>query len=242
MQGPKSRDVSQKALAAGVPEYVSVQKAIDDIVKAQMLAKGLPTSRSRRRRAAKKKDPNWSRTSVDEMLIEREAAENIALAIQRGALKVFSVRSLLPLTHGIEWNDVEYLDALLIRDELQQFAREHLRVEIPLQKREKKAKPSALPKGQEAAADDQREARPSATDWRELARVEATLIIERDRKSDLYPNQTQVADEVARRFRSRGIFGADGKPLAGSTIKRHALKGIEAGKLACRGMRGHRGK
>src|SRR5690606_10309390 len=122
-------------------------------------AKGLPTSQSRRNRAARHVDSNWSRISVDEMIIEREAAENIAPTIQRGALKMFSVRSLLPLTHGVGWNDVEYLDAMSMRDELQQSVREHLRVEIRLPKRGTESKLSAVHEGQEAAADDQSEAR-----------------------------------------------------------------------------------
>lgn len=64
--------------------------------------------------------------------------------------------------------------------------------------------------------------------WKEQARTRAQVIIKRQRERDLYPSQQNVADEVAREFRQEGIFGADGKPLSGSYIKRHALLGISS--------------
>lgn len=129
MRDSKGSDLSQKAVGAEVPEYMPMEDAIDCIVQAQMVAKGLPTSAVRREKAAQQKDLHWSRTSVDEMIIEREVAESIALAVTRGALRLFSPRSLLPLTHKLESNDPAYLDALVKRDELLSFARAHLRIE-----------------------------------------------------------------------------------------------------------------
>lgn len=61
-----------------------------------------------------------------------------------------------------------------------------------------------------------------------LARTEAQQAIARYAARDLYPPQAAIADEVAADLRKRGIFGADGKPLTGATIKRHALRGISS--------------
>ena len=58
--------------------------------------------------------------------------------------------------------------------------------------------------------------------WKAKARERAAQIIERQREKDLYPSQTDIADEIAREFR------AAGKPLTGAYIKRHALKGISS--------------
>ena len=64
--------------------------------------------------------------------------------------------------------------------------------------------------------------------WKEKARVRAFEIIKRDKEKDLYPSQDDIADEIAKQFRRDGLTGADGKPLSGATIKRHALKGISS--------------
>jgi hypothetical protein len=65
-------------------------------------------------------------------------------------------------------------------------------------------------------------------EWVEKAQSRAREIIKRQRKLDLYPDQIDIADEIATEFRAAGIFGADEKPLSGATIKRHALKGISS--------------
>lgn len=65
-------------------------------------------------------------------------------------------------------------------------------------------------------------------EWVDSARNRATEIIQRQKNLDLYPNQITIADEIAREFRKSGVVGADGKPLSGATIKRHALKGISS--------------
>lgn len=64
--------------------------------------------------------------------------------------------------------------------------------------------------------------------WMELAKSRAREIIARQSAKDLFPNQKDIADEIAREFRTAGTVGADGKPLSGATIKRHALKGISS--------------
>ena len=64
--------------------------------------------------------------------------------------------------------------------------------------------------------------------WKEKAQVRAFEIIKRDKEKDLYPSQDDIADEIAKQFRKDGLTGADGKPLSGATIKRHALKGISS--------------
>jgi hypothetical protein len=65
-------------------------------------------------------------------------------------------------------------------------------------------------------------------EWVEKAQICAREIIKRQRDKDLYPDQIAIADEIANEFRPAGIVGADGKPLSGATIKRHALKGISS--------------
>jgi len=64
--------------------------------------------------------------------------------------------------------------------------------------------------------------------WKEQARAAAVAIVKRDAARDRYPPQSRIADEVASDLRKRGVFGPDGKPLSGGTIKRHALRGISS--------------
>lgn len=72
------------------------------------------------------------------------------------------------------------------------------------------------------------ERRVSDEDWKQLARDRAVAFIREQRTRDLFPSQANVADHVAQAFRKEGIVGADGKPLSGATIKRHALRGISS--------------
>lgn len=65
-------------------------------------------------------------------------------------------------------------------------------------------------------------------EWIEMARKRATEIIKRQREKDLYPNQMDIADEIARELRTKDIVGTDGKPLSGAYIKRRALKGLSS--------------
>ena len=67
-----------------------------------------------------------------------------------------------------------------------------------------------------------------STLWMEKARDRAREIIKRDKEKDLYPSQENIADEIANAFRLDGVVGAGGKPMSGSYIKRHALKGISS--------------
>ena len=65
-------------------------------------------------------------------------------------------------------------------------------------------------------------------EWKVQAKTRALEIIKESKKRDLYPNQENLGDQIASEFRKAGITGADGKPLSGATIKRHALKGISS--------------
>ena len=65
-------------------------------------------------------------------------------------------------------------------------------------------------------------------EWKVQAKTRALEIIKESRKRDLYPNQDNLGDRIASEFRKVGTVGADGKPLSGATIKRHALKGISS--------------
>ncbi len=62
--------------------------------------------------------------------------------------------------------------------------------------------------------------------WVSAAQSRAREIIKNQKAKDLYPNQVDIADQISKEFRVAGPFGSDGKPLAGATIKRHALEGI----------------
>ena len=78
--------------------------------------------------------------------------------------------------------------------------------------------------------------------WKQKAQKRALEIIERDGAKDLYPSQVNIADEIAKQFRSEGVKGEEGKPITSGYIKRHALKGISSAqkKLASAVM--HRSK
>lgn len=78
--------------------------------------------------------------------------------------------------------------------------------------------------------------------WKTEAREQAIAIIARQKKRDLYPSQADIADEIARDFRARDVWGTDGKPLSGATIKRHALKGISSARGNQLSTRTGRGK
>jgi hypothetical protein len=78
--------------------------------------------------------------------------------------------------------------------------------------------------------------------WANKARDRAAEIIKRQREKDLFPSQKNLGDEIAREFRGAGIVGADGKPLSGAYIKRHALKGISSAQGKQLSTRTGRGK
>jgi hypothetical protein len=78
--------------------------------------------------------------------------------------------------------------------------------------------------------------------WVKPAQERARAIIKRKAERDLFPSQQDIADEIAKDFRKEGIFGVEGKPLTGSTIKRHALKGIGSGSLKARSTKLKQGK
>ena len=81
-----------------------------------------------------------------------------------------------------------------------------------------------------------------AGEWKKHARAEARKFIKQKAASDLFPPQMNVADHVAKHLKVQGIFGSDGKPLSGATIKRHALKGISSAKKKAQSTAPKRGK
>lgn len=64
--------------------------------------------------------------------------------------------------------------------------------------------------------------------WVAKAQARAREIVRESKERDRYPSQENLGDTIAAEFRKAGIVGADGKPLTGATIKRHALKGISS--------------
>ena len=63
-------------------------------------------------------------------------------------------------------------------------------------------------------------------DWIIEAQKRAKAYIKQQRAKDLFPSQSDIADRIAMEFRRESIFGPQGKPICGATIKRHALTGI----------------
>lgn len=78
--------------------------------------------------------------------------------------------------------------------------------------------------------------------WHGPAREKAQAFIRSQAQRDLYPSQEDIAEEVAKQFRTEGVMGGDGKPLSAGTIKRHALKGITSAQKKARATHINRGK
>ena len=80
-----------------------------------------------------------------------------------------------------------------------------------------------------APATDTATPAPVADDaWKTKAQNRAREIVKDAKARDRYPSQENLGDLIAAEFRKAGIVGTDRKPLTGSTIKRHALKGISS--------------
>jgi hypothetical protein len=62
--------------------------------------------------------------------------------------------------------------------------------------------------------------------WTYEAQRLAQSYKQRQKAKDLHPSQVDIADWVAEQLRIKGIYGTQGKPISGATIKRHALVGI----------------
>ena len=82
---------------------------------------------------------------------------------------------------------------------------------------------AALPDTQAVALEPK-----AAPEWQELARNRAREIIKEYTARDLFLPQVRIAELIAEEFRRDGVMGADGKPLTGTYIKRHAMKGISS--------------
>jgi len=78
--------------------------------------------------------------------------------------------------------------------------------------------------------------------WEVQAQEIALAHIREMAERDYFPSQVIVAEHVAKVLRGRGVHGVDGKPLAGATIKRHALKGISSATPKLKSQIGQRGE
>lgn len=83
-----------------------------------------------------------------------------------------------------------------------------------------KLKVKALPKLFEHKADLKKE----KADYFDQIAALATQYIKQQAKQNCFPNQLQIGDYVASLLRHEKSFGPLGKPLKGSTIKRHVLQ------------------
>ena len=121
--------------------------------------------------------------------------------------------------------------------EIQQFSRKEISRWLQLNKIEsiytfslknqlntKKASKSSTSKD---GSDPSNEANKDA-EWISIAKQYANEFIIEKAKKNSYPNQNDIGDHVAKRFRAEGINAAHGKPPSGSYIKRYALTGIRA--------------
>lgn len=83
---------------------------------------------------------------------------------------------------------------------------------------------------------------PTEQSWIMQARKRAEQIVKRQQARDLYPSQLDIADEIAREFRTSGVTGVSGKPLSGEYIKRHALRGMSSQQAQLKSSTVRRGK
>ena len=72
------------------------------------------------------------------------------------------------------------------------------------------------------------EAKKGVMEWIPIAQQYARQFIKERAKRGSYPNQNDIGDHVAKRFRDENILSFTGKVPMGSYIKRYALKGIRA--------------
>lgn len=79
-------------------------------------------------------------------------------------------------------------------------------------------------------------------EWTKQAQSLAREYINSRKKLHCYPSQIEIADHVANELRSKGVVGEGGKPLKGSYIKRHALKGISSARHRQLSISNARGK
>lgn len=180
----------------------------------------------------------WPDTGPDDYLLEYGGARvnldgELLQAVRSGALPVKDPLTFgpHPFPHGAALKE----HSVVTVDDLRAFA-DARGVSVIVEAQRQAAPESAplLPK--EAKAH-----------WIALAQRMAREIIKRQQAKDLHPSQTDIADEIAAEFRASDpqIVGAGGKPLTGSSIKRHALKGISSAqgkRLSTATGRGKRGK
>lgn len=153
-----------------------------------------------------------------QFIAEGDHKEAIRNAINKGELVALN-RSRLPIHAGATGVQVD--EAIVMIDALKTYA---MRFGVNVRRDESPpvAGLQALPVVAAGVSGEDVEG------WKIKACTQAKEIIRRQRNADLYPDQMAIADEIAKSFRVAGIVGADGKPLSGAYIKRHALKGISS--------------
>jgi hypothetical protein len=64
-----------------------------------------------------------------------------------------------------------------------------------------------------------------STEWKEAARVIALEYLDRHRKQELFPSQTDVCEHVEKTMRQTKIYSQHGKPVGAGYIRRNAVGG-----------------
>ena len=202
--------------APGIRYADAMQKASDHLVRAQRIVGAEDHAQEKLARSLQEKRQTMRRTARERLGISSVSGHG--LNDEEYILRVNQVNEEVAVIKGkcddarrrSEKETVRWLDAMVE----QIFVQESVENE-------------ATPRTQTLA---QCEVDQPPPEWIGLAKEQAKAIYKRRKESDWFPNQSDVADEIARNFRERGIFGASGKPLSGAYIKRHALKGISGEK------------
>ena len=145
--------------------------------------------------------------TIHRVFSEAEHKRDIELAIRERRLIAVWPHSRRAVD---EWNET----AIVSVQELSQYVKE-FRIEVQLSNN-LVIRSNTLPQPKQKIANE----------WVTDAQSRAREIIKEQRAKDLYPDQLGIADQIAKEFRAAGRVGADGKPISGAYIKRHALKGI----------------
>lgn len=132
----------------------------------------------------------------------------------------FSI-NLLPVQPTTQLDDDAFLTTILFFEDFVAFANA-VGIAIEFPKSEEKSVQDLVVQLQLQNKDNKN------GDWITIARELAEKFIKVQAGNDLYPSQIHIAEHVAQQMRAERVFGAEGKPLSGAYIKRHALKGISS--------------